>query len=107
MEKIKYLALAIIVLTPIVAVALVLRYRWFLKMLEKEEAENRKNFKPMLSARVPYEAYKRIATRGPVSTAPVRKAGDFLDFILEYSDENNSNYIESNLVNIDVGETIS
>lgn len=106
MEKIKYVALVIVVLTPIVGVAFALRYRWFLKQLRKEEAERRKSFKPMLSERVPYEAYKRIAAKGPVSTAPVRKAGDFLDFILEHSDENNPNNIESNLANVDVGETI-
>jgi hypothetical protein len=106
MEKIQYLALTIIILTPLVGVVLALRYRCFLKMLEKEETEKRKNFKPMLSERVPYEAYKRIAAKGPVNTAPVRKAGDFLDFILEHSDENNSNNIESNLANVDVGETI-
>ncbi len=106
MEKIKYVALVIVVLTPIVGIALALRYRCFLKQLRKEEAERRKSFKPMLSVRVPYEAYKRIAAKGPVSTAPVRKAGDFLDFIFEHSDENNPNRIESNLANVDVGETI-
>ena len=106
MENIKYVALTIVVLTPIVGVAFALRYRWFLRMLEKEEAERRKSFKPMLSERVPYEAYKRIAAKGPVSTEPVRKVGDFLDFILEHSDANNPNNIESNLANVDVGETI-
>lgn len=53
MEKINYVALTILVLTPIVGIALALRYRWFIRMLEKEEAERKKSFKPMLSKKVP------------------------------------------------------
>lgn len=107
MVEIKYVALAIIVLTPVVGVALVLRYRWFLKKLREEEAERRKSFRPMLSEVVPYEKYKRILARGPVRSSAIRKDGDFLDFMLEHSNENdNSNNIESNLANVDVGETI-
>lgn len=106
MGKINYVALTILVLTPIVGIALALRYRWFIRMLEKEEAERKKSFKPMLSKKVPYEAYKRIAAKGPVKTAPICKGVDFLEFFLEHSDENNPNNIESNLANVDVGETI-
>lgn len=44
MEKIEYVAWAIYVLTPVAGVALVLRYRWFLKKLEEEENERKKIF---------------------------------------------------------------
>lgn len=66
----------------------------------------KKSFKPMLSEKVPYEKYKKICVRGSVRSSAIRKNGDFLDFMLDHSDENNPNNIESNLANIDVGKTI-
>ena len=95
----------VVILMLIVTGVLALRYRWFLNLLDKEENERRKSFKPMLSDKVPYEAYKRIAAKGPVKTEPIYKSVDFLEFILEHSEKNSKNSIESNLANIDVGET--
>ena len=46
--KIEYIAALILVLTPVVGVALVLRYRWFLKMLREEEQAEFKRVKDEL-----------------------------------------------------------
>lgn len=106
MDKLKYIVVIIIAITLVVGVTLVFRYRWFLKQLREEEAERRKSFRPMLSETVPYEKYKKICKKGSAKSSPIRKEGDFLDFILEHSDKNNPKSIESNLANLDVGETI-
>ena len=105
MREMKTFVIATLIITVVIAVALVLRYRWFLKKLREEEFERKKAFKPMLSENAPYVKYKKISSIRSVKSVAIRREGDFLDFILGHSAGNkNSDKIESNLANASVGE---
>lgn len=86
----------------IAVLILVCRYRWFIKQMEKE-GENRPRIS-MMNDKPSYEKYKRIASRKSVRSNPVRKDGDFLDFILSYDGKKDANAIESKLSGVEVGE---
>lgn len=88
----------------LVTLVLVCRYRWFIRQMEKEEKNVLRV--PVLNDKPSYEKYKRIASRKSVRSNPLRKDGDFLDFILVYDSKKDENAIESKLAEMEVGESL-
>ena len=106
MAEVKCVILAICALTIVAGFVLVLRYRWFIKQISDEQ-EKKKTDKSLMGVSPSYEKYKRIASRKGVKCGISRKNGDFIDFLLSHKDEvQSSDNLESQLANVDVGETL-
>lgn len=96
---------SVAVVTPIIGLFLVLRYRWFIRRLREPDTSSQpQNRKNLLNKKASYSKYKSVATKASVPNRPARSSGDFLDFFLSYTSNTAKNEIEGMLFSVDCGE---
>lgn len=92
-------------ITLISGLLLVLRYRWFIKCVSaRDDVYQSQPRKDILNKSASYSKYQKTARKASVPNRPARTSGDFLDFFLSYSRQNNKNEIEGMLSSVDCGE---
>lgn len=101
----KVFVVSVVVATPIIALLLVLRYRWFMRSINVIKTDTKNNIEhDLLSEKASYSKYKSVATKASVPNRPARSSGDFLDFFLSYKSNTSKKHIEGSLSSVDCGE---